>query len=110
MSLPSPPGGVHYGAPPGELDHEMLHADDAEARLGFLLTAQLHVTSRELLRNLPLENVPPDASTWMRPTVGSTQIWCGQHSATLISSWLLMASVAMASSPRKRPQLENLHR
>lgn len=57
---PQPPTHVHYGGPPGDVAHECLTRSALEERLGFCLHASLIVSTRELLRNLPLLNLHPD--------------------------------------------------
>jgi hypothetical protein len=45
---------THYGAPPGEVGHELLSADELGERLGCELVSTLVLDSPILLRNLPL--------------------------------------------------------
>jgi hypothetical protein len=59
--LPSPPAFVHYGGAPGDESHQRLTSCEFEAMCGFQLSASLCVHTPELLRNLPLENLDPDA-------------------------------------------------
>jgi hypothetical protein len=61
LPLPEPPAFVHYGGAPGDESHQRLTSYELEALLGFELSASLCVHSPELLRNLPLENLDPEA-------------------------------------------------
>lgn len=61
LPLPAPPEHVYYGGAPGDDAHERLRREEIEERLCFSLTASLVAETPELLRSLPLHNLPPDA-------------------------------------------------
>ena len=59
--LLAPPEHVHYGGVPGDAAHERLSRDEIEERVGFTLTASIVAETPEVLRSLPLHNLPSDA-------------------------------------------------
>ena len=59
--LPELPTAIAFGGPPGHPDHEWLTPDELGERLGFVLVNCLSCDSPELLRNLPLLLLTPEA-------------------------------------------------
>ena len=60
-TLPALPPTIAFGGPPGHPEHRALSPEELGSRFGFSLVSCLSCDSPDLLRNLPLLLLPPEA-------------------------------------------------
>lgn len=86
--LPSPPAYVQYGGLPGDDAHKVLSASALETMFGFQFCTTL-ICDRGLIRNLPLDLMPPDESTPLASA--STGNESGQQASGVDWKWVKSA-------------------